>query len=63
MTMNINYKLYALLITIFMLFNLSCEDDYPLIFENNSTYSLIASDIIETIGAVYLELLKQNEQE
>ena len=41
MTMNINYKLYALLITIFMLFNLSCEDDYPLIFENNSTYSLI----------------------
>jgi len=28
----------------------------------NSTYSLIASDIIDTIGAVYLELLKQNEQ-
>ena len=42
MTMNINLKLYILLLTIFLIFNLSCEDaDYPTIFEDNNTYTLV----------------------
>ena len=39
----LNLKLYSLLISIFLLFNLSCEDDYPVIFENNNSYSLTLS--------------------
>tara|TARA_Y100001970_G_scaffold47257_1_gene59669 strand:+ start:29152 stop:33744 length:4593 start_codon:yes stop_codon:yes gene_type:complete len=42
MKININFKLYTLLLTIFLIFNLSCEDaDYPTIFEDNSTYTLL----------------------
>ena len=42
MTMNINFKLYFLLLTIFLIFNLSCEDaDYPNIFEDDNTYTLL----------------------
>ena len=42
MTMNINLKLYFLLLTIFLIFNLSCEDaDYPTIFEDDNTYTLL----------------------
>ena len=39
----LNLKLYSLLISIFLLLNLSCEDDYPIIFENNNSYSLTLS--------------------
>ena len=39
----LNLKLYSLLIIIFLFFNLSCEDDYPVIFENNNSYSLTLS--------------------
>ena len=47
MTININLKLYILLLTIFLIFNLSCEDaDYPTIFEDNSTYTLLLSTTV-----------------
>ena len=37
MPMNINLKLYFLLLTIFLIFYLSCEDaDYPTIFEDDN---------------------------
>ena len=39
----LNLKLYSLLTSIFLLLNLSCEDDYPIIFENNNSYSLTLS--------------------
>ena len=42
MTMNINLKLYFLLLTIFLIFNLSCEDaDYPDIFQDDHTYTIL----------------------
>ena len=42
----LNLKLYSLLTIIFLFFNLSCEDDYPVIFENNNSYSIITHNVV-----------------
>mgnify|MGYP001098175900 CR=1 FL=1 len=51
MTMNINFKLHFLLLTIFLIFNLSCEDsDYPTIFEDTSTYTLVLQTSVSSVS-------------
>ena len=41
-----NFKLYILLLTTFLIFNLACEEDYPTIFEDDSTYTLLLDSTI-----------------
>ena len=51
MAININFKLYVLLLTVFLIFNLACEDsDYPTIFEDESTYTLLLNTTISDNG-------------